>query len=301
MERYNKVMNTKTYMQTYARKLDLRLFEYLFEGADAQPVLDELRAYQNADGGFGKALEPDLRLPDSSVLATTVALQYLAKVEAHADEPIDKAIRYLVKSYDNSRQRWVNIPSTADEYPRAPWWDYKGALKWAEWGNPSAEVLGYLLQYADKVNDASLVATMSERAIQRLYEINEPEQHEVKCYIRLYQRTDKDLQAKLYDRLAAQIKELAKTDRKDWEGYVATPLTFVDSPNSPFADLFDKQVLSENAQFIKDKIVDGSHWEPTWEWGQFKEEWAQAKKDWSGKLTVENLELLKAFDVKVDA
>jgi len=294
-------MNFKTYMQTRARKLDLRLFEYLFEEADAQPVLDELRAYQNVDGGFGKALEPDLRLPDSSVLATTVALQYLAKVEADADELIDKAIRYLVKSYDNSRQRWVNIPSTADEHPRAPWWDYKGALEWAEWGNPSAEVLGYLLQYADKVDDASLVATVSARAIQHLNEITEPEQHEVKCYIRLYQYADKDVQAKLYDRLAAQIKELVKTDRKDWGGYVAAPLTFVDSFDSPFASLFDKQMLIDNANFIKDKIVDGSHWEPTWGWGRFEQEWAQAKKDWSGKLTVENLELLKAFGIKVDA
>jgi hypothetical protein len=294
-------MNPKIYLQIHARKLDLHLYECLFERADTQPALDELRVYQNTDGGFGKALEPDLRLPDSSALATTVAFQYLAKINADADEIVSKAIHYLVSSYDNSRRGWVNIPPTANKYPRAPWWDYKGVLEWAGWGNPSAEILGYLLQYADKVNDDSLLAALSEQAIQRLAEITEPEQHEVKCYIRLYQRADKSLQIELYDRLAAQIKKLAKTDPKNWEGYATTPLTFVDSPDSPFANLFDKQVLLDNAEYLRKQLVEDSHWEPTWEWGQFEEEWAQAKKDWNGKLTVENFELLKAFGVKVDA
>src|SRR5688572_21019212 len=122
-------MNSKTYMRTHARKLDQRLFEYLFEGAGAQPVLNELVRYQNADGGFGNSLEPDLRLPNSSILATTVAFQYLDKIDANADELVAKAIRYLVSSYDESKQRWVNIPPAADEYPRAPWWNY-GEIGW---------------------------------------------------------------------------------------------------------------------------------------------------------------------------
>lgn len=293
-------MNVKLYLQTHARKLDLRLFEYLFESADAQPVLDELAAYQNDDGGFGNALEPDLRLPASSALATTIAFQYLAKVEADTGTLVDRAVGYFMASYDASKQRWVNIPSAADKYPRAPWWNYD-QIEWAGWGNPSAEILGYLLEYADKVNNPALLAKLSEQAIHRLQDIVEPEQHEVKCYIRLYERAGKELQAKLHDKLVAHITQLAKTTPKDWEGYVATPLTFVDSPDSPFADLFDKQVLMDNANFIKSKLVGGNHWEPAWEWGQFQNEWAKAKQDWSGKLTIENLSLLKAFGVQVDA
>jgi hypothetical protein len=231
-------------------------------------------------------------------ICVCLALQYLAKVEANADELVDKAIHYLVNSYDDSKKRWINIPSAADKYPRAPWWNYENVLKWAGWGNPSAEILGYLLQHADKIN-ASFLAKVSEQAVQHLNGIAEPEQHEVKCYIRLYQRADENLRAKLYDRLSAQVKELAKIDPKDWEGYTATPLTFIDSPDSPFANLFDKQVLLDNAEYIRKQIVEG-HWEPTWQWGRFEKEWAQAKKDWSGKLTVENLELLKAFNVQID-
>jgi hypothetical protein len=205
-----------------------------------------------------------------------------------------------VATYDDERQCWVNIPPEADAHPRAPWWNYKDVLKWAGWGNPSAEVLGYLLENAGTVNDQQFLDKTSEQAVSRLNAIVEPEQHEVKCYIRLYERAGKELQAKLHDRLAEHIIQLAKTDPKDWEGYVATPLTFVDSPDSAFAGLFDKQVLADNANFIKSKLVSGDHWEPAWEWGQFEDEWARAKKDWSGKLTVENLCLLKSFGLSIE-
>lgn len=76
-------MHPKPYLEQYARKLDLYLYEYLFEGADSAPVLKELSVYQNADGGFGHALEADLRLPNSSALATTIALQYLSRINVN--------------------------------------------------------------------------------------------------------------------------------------------------------------------------------------------------------------------------
>ncbi|HSX33680.1 MAG TPA: hypothetical protein VLF91_05080 [Candidatus Saccharimonadales bacterium] len=293
-------MFSKAYLETHARRLDLYLYECLFEKADRRRVLDELGAYQNNDGGFGKALEPDLRLPDSSALATTVALQYLAKVGMPADSLTEKAVRYLVATYDDDKQQWVDIPPAADMHPRAPWWNYAEVLKWAGWGNPSAEVLGYLLENADIVNDQPFLDKIGAQAVRRLDAINEPEQHEVKCYIRLYERAGRELQAKLHDKLAAHITQLTVIDPKDWEGYLATPLTFVDSPDSPFAYLFSKQLLLDNAHFVKSKLLNGDHWEPTWEWGQFAHEWAQARKDWSGKLTVDNLLLLQAFGVGAD-
>jgi len=38
----------------------LYLYEYLFEVAGSAPILKELSVYQNADGGFGHALDADL-------------------------------------------------------------------------------------------------------------------------------------------------------------------------------------------------------------------------------------------------
>jgi hypothetical protein len=139
-------MDIRSYLQQYARKLDLYLYEYLFGGASPQPIFSELATYQNADGGFGKALEPDMRLRDSSALATVVAFQYLSHLPVSPEDGmVGQAIRYLMDSYDDARTGWTNIPPAADQFPRAPWWNYDSAQTWAEWGNPSAEILGYLL------------------------------------------------------------------------------------------------------------------------------------------------------------
>jgi hypothetical protein len=49
------------FLAARARVVDRRLFERLFSGGGAGPVTDAVGAYRNDDGGFGYALEPDLR------------------------------------------------------------------------------------------------------------------------------------------------------------------------------------------------------------------------------------------------
>jgi hypothetical protein len=47
------------------RLIDRHRLAVLLHDAPTAPVLDALRAYRNADGGFGHALEPDVRAPAS--------------------------------------------------------------------------------------------------------------------------------------------------------------------------------------------------------------------------------------------
>ena len=49
-----------------ARLLDRHRYALLFADGSAEAVLEALRGYRNADGGFGHALEPDLRCPAAS-------------------------------------------------------------------------------------------------------------------------------------------------------------------------------------------------------------------------------------------
>ena len=56
-----------------ARPLERALFAHAFEDGGRTPVLAALVPYQNDDGGFGRALEPDMRAEASSVVATTRA------------------------------------------------------------------------------------------------------------------------------------------------------------------------------------------------------------------------------------
>lgn len=60
-----------------ARLLERRLFDFHFRSGSSQAVLSALRAYQNKDGGYGNALEPDIRCPESQPVPTQHALEIL--------------------------------------------------------------------------------------------------------------------------------------------------------------------------------------------------------------------------------
>ena len=55
----------ETFIWNNARLLERQLFTYLFHGGSSQAVIAALKAYQNPDGAFGNALEPDNRCPGS--------------------------------------------------------------------------------------------------------------------------------------------------------------------------------------------------------------------------------------------
>jgi hypothetical protein len=68
------------FMAGHGRLLDRRRFELFFDDADAEPVFAALRAYRNADGGYGHGLEPDLRAPGSQPAAAWHAFEVFADV-----------------------------------------------------------------------------------------------------------------------------------------------------------------------------------------------------------------------------
>ena len=74
-----------------ARPLEKARLRFYFENDAVDEVKTELEKFQNTDGGFGHALEPDLRTPNSSVLATSLAYQI---------QNIESANQYLLNNYD---------------------------------------------------------------------------------------------------------------------------------------------------------------------------------------------------------
>ena len=105
-----------------ARLLDRHRFAHLFLGAGAEPVVTALRAYRNPDGGFGNALEPDLRGTASQPAAVQSALELLAEANAHGDPMIEPAADFLA-SITRPDSGIPFVLPTVREHPRAPWWE----------------------------------------------------------------------------------------------------------------------------------------------------------------------------------
>ncbi|MGP2439956.1 hypothetical protein [Streptomyces sp. JW3] len=78
-----------------ARVLERHLFAYHFRGGAAAPVETALDAYRNPDGGYGHALDPALRGPDSQVPHTVHALRVLDAVGRRNGPLVEQMCRYL--------------------------------------------------------------------------------------------------------------------------------------------------------------------------------------------------------------
>ncbi|OLB32290.1 MAG: hypothetical protein AUH05_18835 [Ktedonobacter sp. 13_2_20CM_53_11] len=103
-----------------ARLLDRHRFAFLFLDGPRDAVLAALRPYQNADGGFGHALEPDLRGPVSQPLPVWSALRVLDEINAFDDPMVKHACDYLMTITTSEGGVPFALPSIRS-YPRVPW------------------------------------------------------------------------------------------------------------------------------------------------------------------------------------
>src|SRR5829696_6165301 len=102
-----------------ARLLDRHRLAVLLHGAPVAPVLAALRAYRNPDGGFGHALEPDVRAPGSEPTSTLHAVEVLAEVGGLGDPMVTDAAAWIATIAEPDGGVPVMLPGAA-AHPRAP-------------------------------------------------------------------------------------------------------------------------------------------------------------------------------------
>ncbi|MGW2720393.1 hypothetical protein [Streptomyces sp. NPDC001492] len=102
-----------------ARVLEQRLFAHHFLNGGADPVETALDAYRNEDGGYGHALEPDLRGPVSQPLHTVRALRALDAIGRCGGQRVERVCRYLTAVSTTDGALPAIHPSQRG-YPAAP-------------------------------------------------------------------------------------------------------------------------------------------------------------------------------------
>lgn len=292
-------------LKTQARPLDRALFEHRFEDAPASLVTDPLIASQNPDGGFGHALEPDVRTPSSSALATGMALSILKEVRKPAQDPVVvNAIEYLRRTFDQERQVWRAVPEDVNDHPHAPWWhDEDGSLA-RTFDDflvmPRAQLVALLHHYGELV-PADWLDSLTEATVADI-EASEDQVFEGAGDALRYALTlvDTDAVPQRYkDRILPRLRGLADhvvcRAPETWDTYCATPLKIVPSPESAVADLMWDD-LQRNLDHIIAHQTEAGAWEPTWTWGDaYPQAWEKARQEWRGHVTLETLTSLEAF------
>src|SRR5438067_986354 len=124
-----------------ARLLDRHLFARRFFGQSSEHVIHALRSYQNDDGGFGNALEPDLRGPDSQPIHVDMAFRVFHEIGVAPPEVVSRACSYLMSMTGEAGGVPAILPSAA-RYPRAEHWEPRAWI--ADSLNPTAMLAGLL-------------------------------------------------------------------------------------------------------------------------------------------------------------
>ena len=271
------------FINSNARRLDTRLFEYHFRGCPKDDVLSELKKYQNSDGGFGNAIEPDFRLSTSSAMATSVGLQYCVEVNADSDDEVVKsAIKYLVSTFNTEHAYWPRTSIEVNDEPHAPWWHVEEIKPPAEpsWANPNAELLGYLHRFKEHV-PSELLVKANKRALDNLNHLDTIES--LYCYMnweRAYQSVPEPLKPLISEKIANTLRTLEPKPETLGEIRVfwiaPTQDSFLLNLPGYVHWLYDLEINRQHA--------DGGWW-PTWSWGQYEDVWPIAKKEWAGKIT----------------
>jgi hypothetical protein len=292
---------SREFIMREGRPLEQALYRFRFEDGSRDAVRAALAGFQNEDGGFGKALEPDLRAPESSVLATIRALQALTALKTLPDHPmIGRAMAYLTSSFDETKAVWRIIPPTTGAQAHAPWWNQE-QLDQVFGGFlilPRAEVLGYLFTFdppsfspgrrlnvlkalMDTLeNPAGPVSGMFVDSCARLYETGQ---------------LPVEYRDRLYRKLAPLVPGAVEQNAEKWKQYCLKPIWLVRTPESPFFQLIADSVERNLDYEIDNQSADGS-WSPNWSWyGAYPDVWPVAEKEWRGVLTIQTLEALQAF------
>ena len=295
----------RDYLKLHARPLDRALFEYRFEAAPAQTVTDELSRYLNPDGGFGHALEPDVRTPSSSALATGIALGILRELTRLASSPmVAGAVRFLLQTFDADSRLWRVVPPDANEHPHAPWWHEEDGSLARTFDDfaiiPRAQIVALFHHYAELV-PAGWLDDLTEETVSTIERLDDDAFAGGGDGLRYcLDLAEADaVPSRFKDRLVPRLRDLSRRivclEPHEWTGYCATPLKVAPRPDSAMAGVLWED-LQRNLDLVIHRQVEQGTWEPTWTWGDFYPEiWLEAAQEWRGHLTLETLTTLRAF------
>lgn len=295
----------RAYVLEGGRALDAARFRHAFGGGAAEGVLDALRAYRNADGGFGRALEPDCRAPDSSVLATMMALRVLHDLDVADDEPLlGGAVAWLHTQLhtDADGSVWPFLPPQAETSPHAPWWnqDEPGELARTFGGfrvNPRAEIVGRLWRWPELLPGGLLAQlTLEARdAVLAGLDDGDVNGHLAASVFAGAPQIPDDHRLPVLEYLADVLPGRVQSSPEQFAEHGLNPLGAAPTPGHPLAHALEEPLSAALAHLIASQAADGS-WGPTWTWfGQFPADWPTAEAEWRSALTLDALLALRAW------
>lgn len=276
-----------------ARLLDRHLFVHLFQHGSAGPIVQAVKAYQNSDGGFGSAIEPDNRGPDGQPIAAEMALRYLAACGALTDPFVQREMLLplcdWLESVTTAEGGVPFVLPSANAYPHTPWMGTADDYPPAGF-NPTASITGFLFMagvqhpwlvkaasYCWRIIDAAPANDYHSMLTEMFFLENVPDRSRARPAL-----------TALVER--ARQPGMIELD-PDAGGYVHKPLDWAAQPSSIFRPLFDQATIKLHLSHLAQRQQPDGGWPITWTTVS-----PGAELEWRGKVTIEALVTLQAYE-----
>ena len=278
-----------------ARPLELAVCKYFFENESNQTVVNELLKFQNADGGFGNALEPDSFNPNSTPGTTNDAITTLCRVNAldKNSDIVKGIVRYLDShdSFDENKKRWLFAIDSNKDYPHAIWWEKKG--DGISGFTPSISLAAFMVCYG---KHTSVYEQIIKEAYDYLENTDETSGDGLNCFLLAYEllktnNINSIIDLEHFKNLLCKALNncICKDISKYGIEYVAVPSSVFMGKYQEFITPEIKPLIAAEKEILGKLQMEDGGFDITWKWYTPYPEFEQARAWWRPRITIEKL------------
>ena len=269
-----------------ARLLERCLFHFLFRNGKKDAVLAALLAYQNEDGGFGNALEPDKRSANSQPIDQEFGLRVMD--DAGFDEAAAVRVCDFLQTITTTEGGVPFVLPTVRDAPRADWWNTDEEHPPASI-NPTASIAGLL--HKNNIRHPWLEQATAY-CWQQIENVQFTFGHDFLCAMQFLEQVPDRAQAeRAFERLSAQLLESGQITHDPYAGgYVYMPLFFAPTPQSLCRRLFDDATIQAHLDVLARKQQPDGGWPISW-----SAVTPACELEYRGVVTINALKTLKAY------
>jgi len=275
------------FVYSNARLLERHRLACLLGDAGPEPVVQTLRAYRNPDGGFGHAIEPDMRAPHSQPVGIHTALEVLHEVGAHDEALIQGAADWLTTVTRVDGGIPFCLPSAVD-YPRNPIWQPADASSIIQTAANAAALHALGVRHPWLDGASAFVWRWLDALDLESSESNPGTGYEVRFAVSFLNAVPDAARAEAaLDALAPQLHRSGLVAGEPG-GDVQTALDLAPLPDSRARRLFDQADIDRNLEALAADQRDDGGW--MFGWDQWN---PTATTEWRGVLTLQALRILR--------
>jgi hypothetical protein len=266
----------ESFIWSAARLVDRHRYALLFEDGRAEPIIDALRGYRNPDGGFGHALEPDLRGPGSQPASTLYALEILTEAGA-ADSELARDARAWIAQIAEPDGGIAVVRPGFEQYPHAPWYEPQP-------GSVLTLALAAVL-HAGGVADNEWLARATNWCWRSIHTTEQPGGYWLKHALAFLDAVPDEQRARAaIASLDARVDSSAIAPVAGVEGEALRPLDLSPRPRSRSRDLVSDTQIEAHLNTIESSQQEDGGWLFDWL------AWSPAQTtDWRGNVTIRAL------------